>query len=145
MASPRPVRWLAPFVVKKRLEDLCGNLRLDPHAVIDHLEQRIPSRRQIPHRPHQGPVERHRRGADDETPPLGHRLARVDRQIEHHLIELCSVGLDHHAVTREIELEDHILSEQRQQGPGELRNHLAELKRIVAADRLAAERQQVLR
>ncbi len=72
-----------------------------------------------------------------------HGVARIDREIDDHLLELADVGLDRPEVAHLRDGERHVLADQPAQQHREIRQRLAEIDHLRAQGLLAREREQL--
>jgi hypothetical protein len=72
-----------------------------PDAGVAHRQQHVRARRPLAAQRHEVPVELDVGRLDRQPPAVGHRVARVGRQVHDHPLELCLVGLDRRQVGRE--------------------------------------------
>ena len=82
-------------------------------------------------------------GADDELTAIGHGVARIDREVDDHLLELMQVGLDGPEVAAAFELQLDVLAEQAAEQDRQLGQHVAELQALRPQGLLAREGEQL--
>jgi hypothetical protein len=75
------------------LEDVPAGLEVHSHAGVADREHHVFARRQRAGLLDELLLERDVGGLDAQPPSPGHRVARVDRQVEHHLLELAGIDL----------------------------------------------------
>ncbi len=85
-------------------------------------------------------VEAHR-----QPPAAGHRIARVDDEVQHHLLDLRGIGQDHHRGRRSHQLEFDFRPDQPAQHRVHPADDVAERDQPRAGRLPAAERQQLTR
>ncbi len=81
--------------------------------------------------------------ADGELAALGHRIARIDGEVDDHLLELMEIGPDRPEVARLVEGELDILAEQPAEQDRQLGQHVAELQHLRPQGLLAREGKQL--
>ena len=82
-------------------------------------------------------------GAQRELAAIGHGVARVDHEIDDHLLELRDVGLDLPEVTLRHHFEHHLLADQALQQHGQIVHDFAEIEYLRAQRLLAREGKQM--
>ena len=85
------------------------------------------------------------RRLDDQAAAVGHRVARIDREIDEHLLELAGIGLDGPEVHAETSLEHHPLAERPMEQVLEPGNDVVEVEHLGLDDFAAAEDEQLPR
>ena len=82
-------------------------------------------------------------GAQRELAAVGHRVARIDHEIDDHLLELREIGLHRPEVALRHDVERDPLADQPAQQHGQVVDHVAEVDDLRAQRLLAREREQV--
>ena len=87
----------------------------------------------------------HRIGLDGQRPAAlrRHRVARVDREVDDHLLELARVGADRPEVAAVLDHQLDRLAEQPLQQMGHLRDHVGKLEHLRAQGLLPREGEQL--
>ena len=84
-------------------------------------------------------------GVERQRAAVGHRVARVDREVEQHLLELAVVGHDRPQVGRQRRLEHDVLAERAAQQLLHLEHDAGQVEHARADDLAAREREQLAR
>ena len=82
-------------------------------------------------------------GTQLQPPAPGHGVARIDREVHDHLLELRDVDLDRPKIAAMHNVERNLLADQAAQQHGQIAQHLAEIEHLGAQRLLARESEQM--
>ena len=116
-----------------------------PRARVAHGQQYVLARRGVGVRPPVPlPHPEHAR-LDGQRPAAGHRVLRVDRQVQNHLLHLCRIGPHPGRGAGQVGDEGDVLPEEVAEEPGRPRHRLVEVENFWLGSGLAAEGQKLRR
>ena len=90
-------------------------------------------------------AHRRPRGADHELAAAGHRVARVEREVDHRLLDLSRIPEHRQRPARQLGLDLDVCAEQPRQQPRDRGDRLVEIEHARLEQLFAAERQQLTR
>ena len=132
---------------EERLEHLVQVLRRDADAGVGHLDQHIVARRHHRVGLHHRIVRPHLAGADGQHAAVArrrvHGIARVDRHVDDHLLQLTLVHLDHAQVAAVGHLQLDVLADQPADQVGQFGQHVGYQQHLGPHGLLAREGQQL--
>ncbi len=85
------------------------------------------------------------RGLEHQPTALFHRVARVDGEVDHHLLELARVGLDAAQIGSQFEHQLDLIADQTLQHLVHVRQHPVDVEHLALHHLPAAEREQLPR
>ncbi len=118
------------LVVKKGSKILSRTSAGMPCPVSSHLDQHVVGGRDARVLEARAFGRRDVAGAQRDLAAVGHGVARVDDEIDDHLLELVEVGLDQPQVAAVDDVELDLLADQAAQQHLQFRQHVAELQRL---------------
>ena len=128
---------------EERLEDLADDRRRNAGAGVGDFDQHVVRRRHALGVIALAFARGHIGGAHVQPAAVRHGVARIDREIDDHLLELRDVDLDRPQVAAVHDLEGDLLADQPPQQHVEIAQHLAEIEHLRAQRLLARECQQM--
>ena len=128
---------------EERLEDLLQHVRRDAGAGVLDLDQHVVGRRQFAIGEGLALLGRDVAGAHRQVAAGRHRVARVDRQIDDHLLELADIDLDRPQVAAVIDLELDVVADQAGKQHAQIGQHVGQVQHLRPQRLLAREGQQL--
>ena len=143
--SPRPEPCPGPFVVKNGSNARPLHLRRHPDPGVPHGDGRVGPGRQVGVRARLRLPDLDGRRLHAEPPARRHRVARVDGEVDDHLLELAPVDPDPEPARGVPRDEPDILSDEPPQHPSELVHDLGQVEDLGTEQLLPAVREELPR